>query len=417
MKEIVIVSACRTAVGAFGGTLRDLNTPVIGSVAMKEAIKRAGIEPGMIDDVRFGCCMEPVDALNVTRVAALMAGIPDNITAVTINRVCTSAMEAIISGMAMIQVGMADIILAGGMEHMSGIPYVVPGARWGCRLQDHVFVDAMIHALHCGSHLIPHPEDGPVKEGMPLELFKGKPYIMGHTAEFVAQLHNISREEMDEVALRSHNNAERATLEGDFKDEIVPVEVPQKKKKPPIIFDKDEHFRPGLTMDQLAKLPPAFVPKTGKVTAGNSSGINDGSSAMVIMSADKARELGVEAIARIRATGRGACHPSVMGLSPVPAVRNLLEKNPDLKLEDFELIELNEAFAAQYLGCEKELGLNREITNVNGSGIGLGHPVGSTGCRIMVTLLYAMKHLGKNLGLATLCGGGGVSMACVLEMI
>ncbi len=417
MKEIVIVSACRTAVGAFGGTLRDLNTPVIGSVAMKEAIKRAGIEPGMIDDVRFGCCMEPVDALNASRVAALMAGIPDNVTAVTINRVCTSAMEAIISGMAMIQVGMADIILAGGMEHMSGIPYVVPGARWGCRLQDHVFVDAMIHALHCGSYLIPHPEDGPVKEGMPLELFKGKPYIMGHTAEFVAQLHNISREEMDEVALRSHNNAERATLEGDFAEEIVPVEVPQKKKKPPIIFDKDEHFRPGLTMDQLAKLPAAFVPKTGKVTAGNSSGINDGSSAMVIMSADKAKELGIEPIARIRATGRGACHPSVMGLSPVPAVRNLLEKNPDLKLEDFELIELNEAFAAQYLGCEKELGINREITNVNGSGIGLGHPVGSTGCRIMVTLLYAMKHQGKNLGMATLCGGGGVSMACVLEMI
>jgi acetyl-CoA C-acetyltransferase len=417
MKEIVIVSACRTAVGAFGGTLRDLNTPVIGSVAMKEAIKRAGIEPGMIDDVRFGCCMEPVDALNASRVAALMAGIPDNVTAVTINRVCTSAMEAIISGMAMIQVGMADIILAGGMEHMSGIPYVVPGARWGCRLQDHVFVDAMIHALHCGSYLIPHPEDGPVKKGMPLELFKGKPYIMGHTAEFVAQLLNISREEMDEVALRSHNNAERATLEGDFAEEIVPVEVPQKKKKPPVIFDKDEHFRPGLTMDQLAKLPAAFVPKTGKVTAGNSSGINDGSSAMVIMSADKAKELGIKPIARIRATGRGACHPSVMGLSPVPAVKNLLEKNPDLKLEDFELIELNEAFAAQYLGCEKELGINREITNVNGSGIGLGHPVGSTGCRIMVTLLYAMKHQGKNLGMATLCGGGGVSMACVLEMI
>jgi len=417
MKEIVIVSACRTAVGAFGGTLRDLNAPVIGSIAMKEAIKRAGIDPGMIDDVRFGCCMEPVDALNVSRVAALMAGIPDTITAVTINRVCTSAMEAIISGMAMIQVGMADIILGGGMEHMSSAPYVVPGARWGCRLQDHVFVDAMIHALHCGSHLIPHPEDGPVKKGMPLELFKGKPYIMGHTAEFVAQLHNISRKEMDEVALRSHNNAERATREGDFAEEIVPVEVPQKKKKPPILFDKDEHFRPGLTMDQLAKLPPAFVPKTGKVTAGNSSGINDGSSAMIIMSADKARELGIEPIARIRATGRGACHPSVMGLSPVPAVKNMLETSPDLKLEDFELIELNEAFAAQYLGCEKELGLNREITNVNGSGIGLGHPVGSTGCRIMVTLLYAMKHRGKTLGMATLCGGGGVSMACALEMI
>ena len=416
MKEVVIVSACRTAVGAFGGTLRDMNAAVIGSLAMKEAIKRAGIEPGMIDDVRFGSCIEHADALNVARVAALMAGIPDTVTAVTINRVCTSAMEATISGMAMIQAGMADIILTGGTEHMSSIAYTVPSARWGCRLQDQVFVDTMIHALHCGSFLLPHPEEGPVKEGMPLELFKGKPYIMGHTAEFVAQLHNISREEMDEVALRSHNNAERATIEGEFKDEIVPIEVP-KRKKPPIIFDKDEHFRPGLTMEQLTKLSPAFVPKIGKVTAGNSSGINDGSSAMIIMSADKAKELGLQPIARIRATGRGACHPSVMGLSPVPAVKNLLEKNPDIKIEDFELIELNEAFAAQYLGCEKELGLNREISNINGSGIGLGHPVGSTGVRIMVTLLYAMKKREKTLGLATLCGGGGVSMACVLEMI
>jgi acetyl-CoA C-acetyltransferase len=345
-----------------------------------------------------------------------MAGIPDTVPAVTINRVCISGMEAVISGMAMIQAGMADIILAGGVEHMSGAPYTVEGARWGCRLQDHVFVDSMIHALHCGSHLIPHPEDGPVKEGPPLDFFKGKPYIMGHTAEFVAQLHNISREEMDEVALRSHNNAERATLEGYFQEEIVPVEVPQ-RKKPAIIFDKDEHFRPGLTLEQLQKLPSAFVPKVGKVTAGNSSGINDGSAAMVIMSAEKAEDLGLQPIARIRATGKGACHPSVMGLSPVPAVKDLLAKNTDLKLEDFELIELNEAFAAQYLGCEKELGLNREITNVNGSGIGLGHPVGATGCRIMVSLLYAMRKRGKSLGLATLCGGGGVSMACVLEMV
>ncbi|MCD6305782.1 MAG: acetyl-CoA C-acyltransferase [Deltaproteobacteria bacterium] len=416
MKDIVIVSACRTAIGAFGGSLRDVNAAVLGSVVMKEAINRAGIAPDMIDDVRFGNCVEPADALNVARVAALMAGIPEHVTAVTINRVCTSAMEAVISGMAMIQTGMAEIILAGGTEHMSGVAYTVPSARWGCRLQDQVFVDTLIHALHCGSHLLPHPEEGPVKEGMPLELFKGKPYIMGHTAEFVAQMYNITREEMDEVALRSHNNAERATREGDFKAEIVPVEVPQ-RKKPPLIFDKDEHFRPGLTMDQLAKLPPAFIPKIGKVTAGNSSGINDGSSAMVIMSADKAKELGIQPIARIRATGRGACHPSVMGLSPVPAVRNLLDRHPDLNLKDFELIELNEAFAAQYLGCEKELGLNREITNVNGSGIGLGHPVGSTGVRIMVTLLYAMKKRGKTLGLATLCGGGGVSMACALEMM
>ncbi|RLB18377.1 MAG: acetyl-CoA C-acyltransferase [Deltaproteobacteria bacterium] len=417
MKEVVIVSACRTAIGAFGGTLKDVNAAVLASVTMKEAIRRAGIEPDMIDDVRYGCCLEPVDALNVARVAALMAGIPENIAAVTINRVCISGMEAVISGMAMIQAGMAEIILAGGTEHMSGVPYVVPGARWGCRLQDQVFVDWMIHALHCGSHLLPGPEHGPLKEGMPLEMFKGKPYIMGHTAEFVAQMHNISREEMDEVALRSHNNAERATKEGDFKDEIVPVEVPQKKGKPPIIFDKDEHFRPGLTMEALAKLPPAFIPKVGKVTAGNSSGINDGSSGMVIMSADKAKELGIQPLARIRAVGRGACHPSVMGLSPVPAVKDLLNKNPDLKLEDFELIEVNEAFAAQYLGVERELGLNREITNVNGSGIGLGHPVGSTGCRIMVTLIYAMKKRGKTLGLATLCGGGGVSMACAIEML
>ena len=417
MKDVVIVSGCRTAIGAFGGTLRDMNAANIAAVTMKEAILRAGIDPALIDDVRYGCCIEPADALNTARVGALMAGIPDTVTAVTINRVCISGMEAVLSGMAMIQAGMADIILAGGTEHMSGIPYSVPGARWGCRLQDQTLVDMLIHALHCGSRLIPHPEEGPLKEGMPLELFKGKPYIMGHTAEFVAQLHHITREEMDEVALRSHNNVERATREGIFQEEIVPVEVPQKRGKPPIIFDKDEHYRPGLTLEQLAKLQPAFVPGTGKVTSGNSSGINDGSSGMVIMSGEKAKSLGIKPLARIRAVGRGACHPSVMGLSPVPAVKNLFAKNPDLKLEDFDLIEVNEAFAAQYLGVEKELGLNREITNVNGSGIGLGHPVGSTGCRIMVTLLYAMKRQGKTLGLATLCGGGGVSMACALEMI
>ncbi len=218
----------------------------------------------------------------------------------------------------------------------------------------------------------------------PLSLFKGKPYIMGHTAEFVAQHLGISREEMDEVALRSQNNAERANRDGSFEAEIVPMELPQKKGAP-IVFEHDEHFRPGLTMADLKKLPPAFVPKIGKVTAGNSSGINDGSAGLVILSAEKARDLNIRPLAKIRAVGRGACHPSVMGLSPVPAVKDLFRRS-GLKISDFELVEVNEAFAAQYIACERELGLKREITNVNGSGIGLGHPVGATGARIMVTL-------------------------------
>jgi acetyl-CoA C-acetyltransferase len=416
MKDVVIASACRTAIGAFGGTLRDLHVTKIASVAMKAAVERAGIDPGRIDDVRFGCCLEPVDSMNMTRVAALMAGIPDRVTAATINRVCISGMEATLSGMAMIQAGMADVILAGGAEHMSGAAYSVFNARWGCRLQDQEFVDNIMRGLHCGSHLIPHPEAGPVDASQPpLSRFKGRPYIMGATAEFVAQHLNIGREEMDLVALRSHNNVERATKNGDFKEEIVPVTIPQRKGDP-IVFDRDEHFRPGITLDQLRKLPPAFVPEIGKVTAGNSSGINDGAAAMLIMGADTARDLGIQPLARIRAVGRGACHPSVMGLSPVPAVQHLMARS-GIQLSDFELIEVNEAFAAQYLGVEKELGLNREITNVNGSGIGLGHPVGATGARIMVTLIHAMKQRGKTLGLATLCGGGGVSMACAIEML
>jgi acetyl-CoA C-acetyltransferase len=416
MKEVVIVSACRTAIGAFGGTLRDMNLATLGSVVMKEAVKRAGISPELIADVRFGCCREPVDSLNTTRISALMAGIPENSMAATINRVCISGMEAVISGMAMIQAGLYDVALCGGMEHMSGITYSVPTARWGCRFQDQVFVDDIVHALHAGSHILPGLEQGPIKEGEIVERFRGKPYIMGVTAELIAYKHGLTREEIDEVALRSHNNAERATVEGDFKEEIVPIELPQKKGKPPKIFDKDEHFRPGLTMDDLAKLPPAFIGKIGKVTAGNSSGVNDGAAAMVIMSADKAKELGVKPIARIKAVGGGGCHPAVMGLSPVPAVADLLKKT-GYKISDFELVELNEAFAAQYIGCEREIGLNREVTNVNGSGCGLGHPVGATGCRIMVTLLHALKKRGKSLGMATLCGGGGVSMATVLEMI
>lgn len=415
MRDVVIASACRTAVGAFGGSLKDSSGPVLGSVVMKEAVKRAGIDPGIIDDVRMGSCLEHPDNLNVARVAALLAGIPDSVTACTMNRVCISGMEAVVSGMALIRAEMADVILAGGVEHMSGAPYAVFNARWGARIQDSKFADTMIHALHAGSAVLKDADKGPVQGGL-VDHFKGKPYIMGHTTEFLAQMLDISREEMDEIALRSHNNVERATKEGEFKDEIVPVEIPQRKGKPPIIFDKDEHFRPGITLEQLAKLPPAFVPKVGKVTAGNASGVNDGASAVILTHADKANELGLKPLARIVGVGRGACHPSVMGISPVPAVKDLLNKT-GLKMEDFELIELNEAFAGQYLGCEKELGLNREITNVNGSGVGMGHPVGSTGCRLIVTLIHAMQKRGKRLGLATLCGGGGVSLATAIELL
>ena len=416
MKEVVIVSACRTAIGAFGGALKNSNGAAIASVTMKEAVKRAGIDPEIIDDVRYGCCLEHHDTLNTARVGALMAGIPDTVPAVTVNRVCISGMEAMLSGTAMIRAGMADVILAGGVEHMSGVPYTVPKARWGCRIQDQQFADAMIHALHCGSHLLPFDESSPLDfEHAPASYFVGKPYIMGHTAEFVAQHLNISREEMDELALRSHNNAERATHDGSFKEEIVPIKIPRRKKDP-LIFDKDEHFRPGMTMEKLQSLPPAFIPETGKVTVGNSSGINDGSAGMIIMSAEKAEELSLNPIAKIKASAMGACHPTVMGISPIPAVKNLMADS-GLGIDDFDLIEINEAFAAQYIGCEKELGLNRNITNVNGSGIGLGHPVGATGARIMVTLIHAMKKRGYTLGLATLCGGGGVAMACAIEML
>lgn len=416
MNDVVIVAACRTAIGAFGGGLKNTNAAELAAVTMKEIVSRAGIDPKLIDDIRYGNCMEPAKACNVARVGALMAGLPDTVPAVSINRVCISGMEAVISGAAMIMAGMSDIVLSGGVEHMSGVPYIVDNARWGCRLQDQVFGDAMIQALHCGSHLIPHPETGPVDaEQAPMKYFVGKPYIMGHTAEFVAQYKDIDRTEMDEVALRSNNNAERATLQGLFKEEIVPVSIPRRKKDP-AIFDTDEHFRPGLTFEQLEKLPPAFVPKTGKVTAGNASGLNDGSAALMLMSGAKAKELGLTPIARIKAVGKGGCHPAVMGLSPVPAVNQLMDKS-GLTIKDFDFVEVNEAFAAQYIACERELGLDRDRTNVNGSGIGLGHPVGATGARVLVTLLHTLKRENKSLGLATLCGGGGVAMACAVEMI
>jgi len=416
MDDVVVAAACRSAIGGFGGTLRDVPPYHLAATVIREALGRAGVDPGAVDDVRLGCCFEPYQTKSVARSAAIEAGVPVTATAVSVDRVCVSAMEAVISGMAMIRTGLADVVVGGGVEVMSGVPYAVPTARWGARLQNQTIDDQVIEGLFCGSRYRSCPTGEPADGRPVLAHLQGKPYAMGHTAELVAELYGLTRVEMDEIALRSHHNVERATDEGDFADEIVPVEVPQKRGRPPLVFDRDEHYRPGLKMEDLAALPPVFVPDIGKVTAGNSSGINDGASAMVVMSAAKARELGVTPLARFRGVGYGGCEPSLMGLSPVPAMKDL-ERRSGLRVRDFELLEVHEAFASQYLACERELGLDREITNVNGSGIALGHPVGSTGCRLMVTLLHALRRRGKTLGLATLCGGGGVSMAVALEAL
>lgn len=406
-RDVVIVSACRTAIGAYGGSLKSVHGCHLGATVIKEAVSRAKIDPAIVGDVRFGCCVAHHDAMNVARVASLLAGLPVTVPGVSMNRVCVSAMEAVHSSVYQIQSGFSDVCIAGGCESMSNAPYVIPGARWGQRLQDDKCVDAMIHGLMVGSAYVPYPKNGPV--GM----MRGKPYIMGLTAEFLAAKHKISREEQDEIALRSHNNAERATTTGRFKTEIVPVEVKNKKKT--VLVDKDEHFRPGLTPEAIAKLPPAFIPVVGTVTAGNSSGINDGAAAMVIMAAETAAKLGLKPLAVISGMGKGGCAPELMGESPVPAIQDLLKKTGH-KLSDYGRIECNEAFAAQYIACERLLDLNRDVCNVNGSGIGLGHPVGCTGSRIIVTLLHEMLASKSKMGIATLCGGGGVSLCTELTL-
>ena len=412
-RNVVIVSACRTPIGAFGGSLKEMNAYDLGAIVMKEAVQRAKIDPHLLGDVRFGCCVEPVDALNVTRVAALLAGLPSSIPAVTINRVCISGMEAVISGAFQIQTGFFDAVLAGGMESMSNVGYIVDEARWGVRLNDAVFKDVIMHALHAGSQIIKFPAQG--TGDFKDEPYRNKPYIMGLTAEFLALKHGFTRQQQDEVALRSHNEAERANVQGIFKDEMVSVVI-KDKKKGDLVVNKDEHFRPNLTMEALAKLPPAFLPKDGTVTAGNSSGINDGASAMVLMAEEKAKELGLKPLARIAGVGMGGCDPWYMGESPLPAVQDLLRRTK-MQINQFDRIEVNEAFASQYLAVENGLGIPRSITNVHGSGIGLGHPVGSTGCRIMVTLLYELIHANLTHGLATLCGGGGVSAGVYLQRV
>jgi acetyl-CoA C-acetyltransferase len=403
MTDIVVVSACRSPIGTFGGSLKDIQAPELAAQVIKGAVDKAGIDPATIGDLRFGNCLEPPKALNIARVSALLAGIPYTVPAVTINRVCTSAMEAIISGALQIETGFTGTILAGGVESMSNVHYCVENARWGLRLFDGVFMDAMTTGLHAGSHFYPHPETG-------------KPYIMGETAEFLNDKYGFTREDQDIVALNSHNNAERATKEGDFKEEIVPIEV--KSRKGIVTVETDEHFRPGLTMEDLAKLRPAFK-KDGTVTAGNSSGLNDGATAMVLMSLEKAQSLGLKPLARLTGYGMGCSEPHLMGESPIAAVKNLIDRTGQ-GFDDWDLVELNEAFASQFLAVEaglKPLGWNRDKVNVNGSGIGLGHPVGCTGARIVVTLLHALKKRGLKKGMATLCGGGGVSTATAWELL
>ncbi|WP_319409447.1 acetyl-CoA C-acetyltransferase [uncultured Desulfosarcina sp.] len=388
MKEVVIVSAARTPIGTMGGSLARFRQRDLASIVMKSVLERADVSPDLVEDVFFGCCNNVQEDVNVARVGLLEAGLPDTIPGMTINRVCLSGMEAITSAVRKIQCGENEICIAGGVETMSNAPYYVKCARWGAKLRHQELTDSMWEGLHAGG-----------------------PDLMGITAENVAEKYNVTRKDQDEAALRSHNNVERATAEGRFKDEIVPVTF--KKRGKEVVVDKDEHFRPGMTMQQLEALPPMFK-KDGTVTAGNASGINDGAAAVLIMSLEKANDLGLAPMARYVTSGIAGVEPSIMGISPVPATRQALER-ARMAIGDIQLAEFNEAFAAQYVACEKELNLNRETTNVNGSGIGLGHPVGCTGTRIVVTLIHEMIKRDVNVGMASLCGGGGIGMTTIWE--
>ncbi len=389
-KDVVIVSACRTPIGDLGGDLKDVRSDALSVVVADEAVKRAGIKKEQVDDVIWGECHQQTDKCNTARVMVMKAGFPKEVSGITINKVCTSAMQAIIYATQAIKLGDADIVLAGGVESMSNAPYVLRTARWGQRLQHGQMSDAIWEGFTCAV----------------------SDTIMGNTAENLAEKHNITREEQDEIALRSQQNACKAIEEGKFKDEIIPVSVPQRKGDPKII-DTDEHPRAGLTMEKLAKLPATFK-KGGTVTAANASGINDGAAAVILMSREKADELGIKPMATVSAYALAGVEAEIMGYGPVPAIQKVLEKS-GLTLDQIDLFEVNEAFAAQYIACERLLGLNREITNVNGSGIALGHPVGCTGTRITVTLLYEMIKRDAKKGIASLCGMGGVATAILVE--
>lgn len=389
MERVVIAAAGRTPIGAFGGVLKDVNARGLAQTAVQGVLEKAGLEGRQVEEIILGNCIQRTDEPNIARVVAIDAGLGHEVTGFTVQRQCASGMQAIVSGASQILLGDHEIVLAGGVESMSNAPYVLKNARWGKRLTHGEMTDAMWELLTDPHHQI----------------------LMGETAERLADRYGITREEQDEIALRSQQNAIRAIDSGIFAEEIIPVSV--KKRGESLLVTTDEHPRRGVTLESLAKLRPGFR-ENGTVTPGNSSGLNDGASAALLMKENKAKELGIEPLGSILSWAVAGVEPDLMGYGPVPAVHKALAK-AGLTLGDIDFIEVNEAFAAQYLAVEKLLGLPREITNVNGSGIALGHPVGSTGCRIVVTLLHEMKRRQVKRGLAALCVGGGMGMALIVE--
>lgn len=387
----MIVSGVRTAIGAFGGTLSNMPASRLGAIVVKEAVKRAGIDASMVDEVIMGNVIGAGQGQNVARQAALYAGVPVEVPCMTVNKVCGSGLKAVVMAAQAIAAGDADVVVAGGTENMNMAPYLLPKARYGYRMGHAELIDSMIlDGLWC--------------------IF-GDTH-MGITAENVAEKWGITREEQDAYGALSQNRAEEAIKSGRFEDEIVPVEVPQRKADP-VVFDQDEYPRFGTTAEKLARLRPAFK-KDGTVTAGNASGINDGAAALVVMSAEKARQLNIEPMATIKAYASAGVQPEIMGTGPVPATLKALKK-AGLDIADIDLIELNEAFTSTTLAGIRDLGLDPSIVNVNGGAIALGHPIGASGARILVTLLHEMKKRGAKKGLATMCIGGGMGIAVIVE--
>ncbi len=399
-RDVVIVEGCRTAIGSMGGSLKPLHANELAGAVMNELIRRTGVDKGLVDEIILGQCRQSSDESNMARYAALRAGFPETTAAQTVMRQCASAMTAVQTGMLEIAAGSAEVVIAGGAESMSGGGFYLSNARWGVGTGTTELKDSLTEGQH---------------NSQPQETY-GK-FAMGVTAENIAEKLGITREEQDALALMSHQRAAAATDEGRFKDEIVPVTVPQGRKKDPIVFDKDEFIRRDTSAEKLAKLKAVFR-QGGTVTAGNSSGRNDGAAAVLMMTPEKAKELGLKPICRIIGMGVAGTDPRTMGLGPVYAVPKALAM-AGLTADDMSVIELNEAFAAQALGCIKMLGWEdkMDIINPNGSGISLGHPIGCTGCRILVTLMYELRRRHAKYGLATLCIGGGMGQATVLEMI